>query len=207
MCKAHIISMSFGFDEEVNQDDAENDGLVSVAIHQAVTERREEILFFAAAGNEGANLKRVMFPARHDLVIPIYGTSANGVFLEHLNPRIRPDEPAIFGTLAEDIPCWDAIREDEVLHTGTSYATAIAAGLAGMLLEYVQLLEDKKHGGQAYRGPWRAHLCKRRGMLSLFQNIAEIPPDRRYYIHPIHFFRKHEKAREACIINALENSS
>ncbi|KAI4192240.1 MAG: hypothetical protein LQ350_008680 [Teloschistes chrysophthalmus] len=108
---------------------------VQQAIHQAALDRRERILLFAAAGNEGANLRHIMFPARHDLEIPVYGTDARGAFVEDLNPRIKRNGPAIFGTLAKDVPCAGLSDEAEVYASRTSFATAIATGLAGMLLE------------------------------------------------------------------------
>ena len=87
-----------------------------------------------------------MFPARLDLVIPVYGTDSNGTFLDELNPRMKPNEAAIFGTLAKDVPCvcrssTNEEAPNEVCSTGTSFATAIAAGFAAMILEYVQILE------------------------------------------------------------------
>jgi subtilisin family serine protease len=138
---ADVISMSFGFaDEEI----VEGKSPLKAAIHQAVLDRGDKVLFFAAAGNDGANQKKVMFPARHDLMIPIYGTSANGEFLDSLNPRIKLDESSIFGTLAQNLPCAGLSNEGEVSATGTSFATAIAAGLAAMILEYAQISEKKK---------------------------------------------------------------
>lgn len=191
--------MSFGFAKE-----EEVDGQLPLrkAIHQAHMDRSNKILFFSAAGNEGANLQKVMFPARHDLVIPVYGTDDKGAFLEGLNPRMKPDGPAIFGTLAKDVPCSSHVEGKEVHMTGTSFATGIAAGLAGTLLQYVQLLEERKQGNQHRL---RDQLSTRLGMIAMFQNIAEQPPDRRYYIHPMHFFQKNDEAKEASIIIAVDS--
>ncbi|KAI4088846.1 MAG: hypothetical protein L6R37_008141 [Teloschistes peruensis] len=201
-CKADIICMSFGFNEE---EIVANSKPVRQAIRQAALDRHERILLFAAAGNEGANLRHVMFPARHDLVIPIYGTDARGAFVEDLNPRIKRDGPAIFGTLAKDVPCAGLSDEAEVYASGTSFATAIAAGLAGMLLEYVQLLALKRRESDKEQHDWKAQLSTRRGMLAMFQQMAEQPPDRRYYLHPIHYFQQTEDARQASIVLAARS--
>lgn len=192
--------MCFGFADEQVQNPLRK------AIHLADVDRNEQILFFAAAGNEGANLKRVMFPARHELVIPVYGTDASGVFLEDLNPRIKPDGPAIFGTLAKDAPCSGQLEEGEVCVTGTSFATAIAAGLAGMILGYIQILANKTEDNNKGQHYWKARLSTRRGMLAMFQQIAEQPPDRHYYLHPIHFFGQNEDVREANIVIAANSA-
>lgn len=98
---------------------------VSEAIYNAIAHQKGEALFFAAAGNDGANLGREMFPASHRNVISVYGTDANGAFLESVNPPTQQD---VYGTLAEKIPCSGLSKEGEVFETGTSFATAIAAG-------------------------------------------------------------------------------
>ena len=199
------MSMSFGFTEEERVVDHNP---LRRAITQATFERKDKILFFASAGNEGANTRKVMFPARHELVIPIYGTDATGGFLEALNPRIKRDGPSIFGTLAQEVPCSTPHEEGEVFVTGKSFATAIAAGIAGMLLQYVQILEQKKmrNDAVAIALDWMDQLSTQRGMLALFQNMAEQPPDRRYYLDPVRFFQQPEEVREANIITAVDSS-
>ncbi|KAJ5208734.1 subtilisin-like protein [Penicillium cf. viridicatum] len=91
--EADIISMSFGF--------ADEQPCISDAIREAIYERKDSILFFAAASNYGAN-DREMFPAGHDSVISIRGTNANGDF-EDFNPPKSQDEVAVFGTLGLDV--------------------------------------------------------------------------------------------------------
>lgn len=194
--------MAFGFvDEEV----VAGQKPLRKAIYRATTDRDERILFVAAAGNDGANSKEIMFPARHGLVIPVYGTDATGAFLEDLNPRIKRDGPAIFGTLAKDVPCSGRDDETEMFATGTSFATAIVAGFAGMLLEYAHLLAlRKEETGEVPN--WRANLSTKGGMLAMFKQIAQDPPDRRYYLHPIHFLQQAEEYREAIVTVAAKNA-
>ncbi|KAJ5979050.1 hypothetical protein N7501_002392 [Penicillium viridicatum] len=119
--EADIISMSFGF--------ADEQACISDAIREAIYERKDSILFFAAASNYGAN-DREMFPARHDSVISIRGTDANGDF-EDFNPPKSQDEVAVFGTLGLDVPSAWANSDHDEYKSGTSTATAIAAGIAG----------------------------------------------------------------------------
>ncbi|TKX19363.1 serine-type endopeptidase-like protein 2 [Elsinoe australis] len=94
--------MSFGFDDESNE---QRSNPIRRAIYASKTAREtDNILYFAATGNDGANRGKVMFPAKHELVIPIYGTDARGVFLDSLHPTVRRDGSAVFGTLARDVP-------------------------------------------------------------------------------------------------------
>ena len=195
--------MSFGFTEEERVDGRYP---LTSSILQATSNREGKILLFAPAGNEGANIQKVMFPARHDLVVPIYGTDARGAFLDYLNPRMKRDSPYINGTLAEGVPCSGRHSEEgEVYVTGTSFATAIAAGLAATLLEYVQLLQNMSQISNREE-QWIARLSTKPGMLALFKNFAEQPWDGRCYLNPIHFFQQSEEAQLASIIKAVEHS-
>ncbi|KAJ5971397.1 subtilisin-like protein, partial [Penicillium vulpinum] len=102
-----IISMSFGFSDEQS--------CISDAIREALYRRRDSILFFAAASNDGAN-DREMFPARHDSVISIRGTNAYGDF-EYFNPPKHENEAAVFGTLGVDVlSAWANSDEEKLPH-------------------------------------------------------------------------------------------
>ncbi|KAJ5443340.1 subtilisin-like protein [Penicillium cf. griseofulvum] len=155
--EADIISMSFGF--------ADEQPCISDAIREAIYERKDSILFFAAASNFGAN-DREMFPARHDSVISIRGTNANGDFKD-FNPPRREDEAAVFGTLGLDVPSAWANSDEEVHKSGTSVATGIAAGIAGCLLEYISSHPPEK---PFYNSKYRA--WTRRGMLAIFRVLS-----------------------------------
>lgn len=149
--------MSFGF--------ADEQPCISDAIREAIYERKDSILFFAAASNYGAN-DREMFPARHDSVISIRGTNANGDF-EDFNPPKSQDEVVVFGTLGLDVPsAWPNSDYDEY-KSGTSIATAIAAGIAGCLLGYINSHPPEK---PFYNVKYRA--WTRRGMLAVFRVLS-----------------------------------
>lgn len=155
--EADIISMSFGF--------ADEQPCISDAIREAIYERKDSILFFAAASNYGAN-DREMFPARHDSVISIRGTNANGDF-EDFNPPKSQDEVAVFGTLGLDVPSAWANSDYDEYKSGTSIATAIAAGIAGCLLGYISSHPPEK---PFYNVKYRA--WTRRGMLAVFRVLS-----------------------------------
>ena len=195
--------MSFGFTEEERVDGGTP---LTNSIYQAKWNRGGKILLFAAAGNEGANIQNVMFPARHEDVISIYGTNARGVFLGDLNPPMEHDSCYIYGTLAKEVPCsGHHSDEGEVHETGTSFATAIAAGLAATLLENIQLLQNTGQVSNCEE-QYKARLCTKRGMLALFQDFAGHPRNGHCYLNPIHFFQKSEKAKLTSIDKAVELS-
>ncbi|KAE8326053.1 peptidase S8/S53 domain-containing protein [Aspergillus sergii] len=128
-----IISMSFGY--------AEDQPNISRAIRKAMYKRDGSILFFAAASNSGANDKE-MFPARHESVISMRATNANGDFSD-FNPPRSPNEGIVLGTLGVDVPSTGLSDSgEEVYKSGTSVATAVAVGIAGALLGYSNAKQD-----------------------------------------------------------------
>jgi hypothetical protein len=112
--------MSFGFTEEQLD--------IRTAITEAQFRKHEQILFFAAAANEGAN-EPEMYPARDDRVFAIRATDYQGHWWRS-NPPVNSDQRSSFMTLGQDLP--SVSRKESV--TGTSYATPIAAGFAAMIL-------------------------------------------------------------------------
>ncbi|GAT25255.1 hypothetical protein RIB2604_01902090 [Aspergillus luchuensis] len=155
--EADIISMSFGF--------ADEQPCISDAIREALYKRKDSILFFAAASNYGAN-DREMFPARHESVISIRGTNSNGLFAD-FNPPKHEDEPVDFGTLGIDVPSAWPNSDGEEYRSGTSVATAIAAGIAGSLLGYISSRPPEKPFYNAENRAWT-----RRGMNAIFRAIS-----------------------------------
>ncbi|PYH72818.1 S8 family peptidase [Aspergillus vadensis CBS 113365] len=155
--KADIISMSFGF--------ADEQPCISDAIREALYKRQDSVLFFAAASNYGAN-DREMFPARHESVISIRGTNSNGLFAD-FNPPKHEDEPVVFGTLGMDVPSAWPNSDGEEYRSGTSVATAIAAGIAGSLLGYISSRPPEKPFYNAKNRAWT-----RRGMNAIFRAIS-----------------------------------
>ena len=135
---ADIISMSFGYDEEVL---ISGSPVISNAISEALRVRNQRILFFAAAANEGGN-QMEMFPANHPHVIPIRGTDDKG-WLQRFNPPPGYADFNCFMTLGQDVPGAGLSRDGgmEVCKSGTSVSTPIAAGIAAMLLGYARLYE------------------------------------------------------------------
>jgi hypothetical protein len=128
--------MSFGLPKPV-EDYEVLEGAIQRA-HQA------HILMFAAASNNGANNGR-SFPARHQQVICIHSTDANGNRSRFSPTVITADNN--FATIGESIEsAWPeylsnpAANKASVAHkSGTSFATPIAAGIAAFLIQYARL--------------------------------------------------------------------
>ncbi|KAF5589875.1 serine threonine kinase, partial [Fusarium pseudocircinatum] len=126
--EVNIITMALGFKEYQPE--------IAKAITRA---RSKQILIFSAASNS-QNMESIYFPAKdHHHVFGIFSTNAGNRESRDFNPS--PDDRqyslAIFGEGVE-------IAEDKPLLSGTSYSTSIAAGLAGMLLDFSRQETDKK---------------------------------------------------------------
>ncbi|KAI9928487.1 hypothetical protein ASPWEDRAFT_50364 [Aspergillus wentii DTO 134E9] len=189
-CKADIISMSFGYVKDQPN--------ISKSIRKALYERDDSILFFAAASNYGANDKE-MFPARHESVISIRGTNTNGDF-EDFNPPRSHNEETVFGTLGLDVPS-SGLSDcmTEVYKSGTSIATAVAAGIAGTLLGYTS--SKPKESAYDYIN---MKMRTRHGMLAMFKALSSATLKERYlYLAPWKLMGKPDDVRWAIFVAAL----
>ncbi|WYZ37657.1 hypothetical protein EsH8_II_001163 [Colletotrichum jinshuiense] len=190
--KADIITMSFGFQDEV--------ACISRAITQAILDRQGNILFFAAASNSGGN-RREMFPASHEFVISIRETNSLGSFSD-TNPPVDQNGPAVFGTLGHKVSAaWLSTVDGEVLKSGSSVATAIAAGIAAMILTFVSVgMRDPTIQPRVeVEKVWTT-----RGMQAVLARMSQNMGNRSYFISPAGFFQGKDSKRawtaivEAC---------
>lgn len=188
--------MSFGFPEEpcVN-----GRTLISNAIHHAIQNRDGQVLFFAAAANDGGN-QREMFPARHDEVFSVRATDHQGTF-QDFNPPPNFWEAPVFGTLGKEVPgAWLNTQNYEVCKTGTSIATPIAAGTAATILGYVQLGLSSNRFDNVTR---MKKLWTKRGMYSAFMKLSRQMEEKCFYLYPQDFLREtEEQGRDALLMDA-----
>ncbi|KAJ9152004.1 thermostable alkaline protease precursor protein [Pleurostoma richardsiae] len=162
-----IISMSFGFEEAKLP--------IKKAIHRVLNERDDGVLLFAAASNSGANA-REMFPARHESVISIRATNARQDFADFNPPRAEHDG-IVFGTLGLNVPSASlGDQSGEEFKSGTSVATAVAVGIAGVALEYV-FRRPNMPGFEVLKGK----LGTRNGMMAMFKAMATRTMNEGYY--------------------------
>jgi subtilisin family serine protease len=173
--KVDIISMSFGWPTR----DFDDYDKLEAAIDHANTQR---VLMFAAASNSGGRQGR-SYPARSPNVICIHSTDTEGN-ASKFSPTASPDDMNL-ATVGESIKsAWPYyLRVEESNHlgvtykSGTSYATAVAAGIGAFLLHYARL-----------HLPEEAYILKRRDrMMALLKRVAQRgenyqPRDGYYYI-------------------------
>ncbi|KAF1962377.1 subtilisin-like protein [Byssothecium circinans] len=122
-----IISISAGFEE--------HSPALQDAVQRAAAANK---LVFAAAANYG-NLRPVAFPARHELfTICIFSTNTLDKGSD-FNPEWRADAHN-FALLGED---FRDRKYSEVRQSGTSMATAAAAGLAALIVDFSRHPDNK----------------------------------------------------------------
>lgn len=150
--------MSFGYRKDKPE--------IKKAILGGILSRSEEILYFAAAANFGVR-EPEMFPARFPSVISMRGSNANGYFPD-FNPPPRANEAIVYGTLGVDVP-GASIRPDgkPELKSGSSIATAVAAGMAAVLLEYATWKTHSSGDLEILR-----KLKTQQGMQAMFSSLA-----------------------------------
>ncbi|KAM0544220.1 hypothetical protein ACHAPJ_011909 [Fusarium lateritium] len=159
-CNAHIISMSFGFDEE--------DDLIETAIDNAIGSGK---LIIAAASNNGGRAERAR-PARRDGVMCIHATDGKGN-KGKMNPSPLPNKDN-FATLGVAVPLrW---KGGQAWKSGTSFAVPIAAGIAAGVLELAV------HKCKLTERKLRA-LCQKQGMEAMFREMAA-PRDDYDFVFP-----------------------
>ncbi|KAI3322337.1 hypothetical protein HD806DRAFT_122430 [Xylariaceae sp. AK1471] len=179
-CDAHIISMSFGFEDE--------DELIDEAVENAVEAGK---LVFAAASNNGGISGRAR-PARHEDVICIHASDGKGN-KGGMNPTPMSNKDN-FATLGVAVPSkW---KGTEVWKSGTSFATPIAAGFAANVLEFAN------HKCVNLRPGKQKLLRKKRGMQAIFRKMAE-ERDGYDFIHPVRLWQ--DKMTEQEVARVIED--
>ncbi|OJI80122.1 hypothetical protein ASPTUDRAFT_47142 [Aspergillus tubingensis CBS 134.48] len=186
-----IISLSLGFPNE--------DEIIRDAISEAIRIKKGNLLFFAAAANDGSN-RHEMFPASMESVISVRATNSAGGFVDEFDPPPVDDEGRLYGTLGHDIP-GHAVDETKPC-SGCSAATPIMAGIAALLLQYVQhRLSDRSASSENIRKQIRT----KRGMMQIFKAIAVSRGNQRHYVAPFEFFERDDEIRLAIIRVAIAN--
>ncbi|KAH6976792.1 peptidase S8/S53 domain-containing protein [Ilyonectria destructans] len=154
---ADIISMSWGYQKEIS--------VITNAIRDAFHHGK---ILLASASNTGSLSKEsVAFPANLRQVICINSTDGYGNPSE-FNPSPSPDRTlAVIGE-GLSVACPPKIGGELRVIRGTSAATAIAAGIATLILQYSR---ERANAGKAVEAPHRLSHCD--AMRKVFYGMAK----------------------------------
>ncbi|KAK2757465.1 hypothetical protein CKAH01_05722 [Colletotrichum kahawae] len=148
--KVEIISISAGFTTATDR--------LRTAIHEA---HATNIIVFAAASNWG-NTERVAYPARmKDHVLCMFATMGNLKSHRDINPEWRRNADN-FALLGHD----NELPGHSGHVSGTSAATALAAGMAGRILDFERYYMPQKK----QKNTWT--LSSKAGMSAVFRAMA-----------------------------------
>ncbi|OBS26151.1 hypothetical protein FPOA_00094 [Fusarium poae] len=205
-CSADIVTMSFGFDGEQYVD---GEPIVGNAILKALTETSQRTLFFSAAANEGGN-RNEMFPASNQNVMSIRGSDDRG-WACSFNPPPDYNAETCFMTLGVDVPgaslAGSKYKGGEVLKSGTSVATPIAAGIAAMLLGYAKIHEQALKRVLGPRDEVKLQKIRRiAGMSKLFGNMSTEMMEKWSYLNIDKFTDCTDDLRLSMIANAVREA-
>ena len=121
---------------------SQEDRTSNTKISEAIEKVEKKVLMFAPASNDGTNADRT-FPAKHRNVLCIYTSNGDGV-ISNRNPRPQVGD-LNFSALGEFVEAPHANQAVERF-SGTSVATAVAAGIAALVLEFTRqpLVKDQE---------------------------------------------------------------
>ena len=150
------------------------------------------MLFFAAASNYGGG-RHELFPAKHPQVFSIRATNTLGKHKD-FNPPLPEIGGAVVGTLGVGVPTKERTQK-ETGRTGTSVATAVTAGLAAIVVGYINI-----HGEGHLWDDLRTHDGFER---LLHHGLSTEPEARKRFITLERLYGKHwQRDFESCLNSA-----
>ncbi|PYH88555.1 subtilisin-like protein [Aspergillus ellipticus CBS 707.79] len=185
-----LFSLGFAVDDEDSEDDA---WLVQGAIMSAQLKRKNQLVCFGAAGDRGAS-QPALHPARCVDVLAIYATCADRQF-QPFNPVPYKGQGQCFGVVGVDLP--GVSGGSDVRLTGTSFAAALVAGTAAVLLEIARSATTSDNGYIFEK------LAVHWGMYEVLMALSTEVEDQRRYVDPRRFLRLDREARVTWLLDAL----
>jgi subtilisin family serine protease len=164
------------------------------SINHAIKSSR---LIFAAASNDGKNRRRT-FPANYPSVFGVYASDGMGA-VSAINPFSQEDDINIM-TLGIDVKVLERRRMDSngvstlirepKYRSGTSFATAIAAGIAGTILDIADRAKEIEE-------QTKEKLRDYGSMRKIFTELLPRDKDNHCYLTPWHLFGKSWEADQS----------
>lgn len=169
---ADIICMPFGFSELTSNLDC-----IQRAISHA---HHKQVILMAAAANHGG-LDDVAYPANQSEVICINSTDGEGN-KSHFNPSPEGHEPV--SVLGEAVPShWP--QTGAARKSGTSFAAPVAAGIAAVIMDYLNLRKGSWTEEQKF---YASKIKRRKGMVSVLQKNLSAKRDKFQFLRPWELF-------------------
>lgn len=165
----------------------------------------EGTVIFAAAGNSGGN-ERVAYPADQDEVICVGSSDGRGNKSSFTPMRTGSESNWRFITLGERvISAWPGTSPDESrIRSGTSYATPIAAAIAGAVLDFMIFkLWVENEGSHPRRLLRKFKLSSKKAMRMILSKMARRTPGGYYYIVPWKLFHNYSQNKSENIRQTL----
>ncbi|CAK1367861.1 unnamed protein product [Cercospora beticola] len=179
--EADVVSMSFGWPQE------RESRAISRAISNAISIRKDAILFYAAASNSGGD-QGEMFPATHEFVTAVRATTHEGEFVG-FNAPPNFGGADVIGTLGVDMP--GAFQESQATNEnleGTSFAAPVAAAISALVLDAAKMCDPIVELGSTNNMPRTVttldKLRTRHGMNKMFciEHMARKINERSWYL-------------------------
>jgi hypothetical protein len=187
------VSLSLGWEREPTVDNAP---VISNAISSALAHRDQKVLVFAAASNMGGS-KHELFPAKHPTVFSVRGANTKGKH-EDFNPSLPKHGENVFATLGVQVPARN-LGDSKPLYSpksGTSVATAIMAGLAAIIVGYINI-----HGTN---GSWDS-IRTFQGFQSLLYKLSTEPEERKRFVTLDNHSREDHRAILEAVLNIVSD--
>ncbi|KAI9692086.1 MAG: hypothetical protein M1820_009521 [Bogoriella megaspora] len=178
-----IITMSFGCRDRVD------------SIHDAITEAcQKKKLVFVAASNCGGN-DRIAWPARMDKVICVHATDGNGNSTGFTPNAVANDSNfAVPGSGIKSF--WpEELGGPTMRMNGTSCAAPIAAGIAAVVLDYVDRRKSRSSDWEKYNQVFD-RIRERQGMSQVLAEMVKkdtVPRSSYKYLEPWELLNAEDK--------------
>jgi subtilisin family serine protease len=189
-----IICLPFGFPRLVKELQCIQDAIAYAC--------SKKIILMAAAANSGG-LHNVAYPGNQDEVICVNSTDGEGNS-SHFNPS--PEGTNAISALGEAVPSqWYDLEHPFIpvaRKTGTSFAVPVAAGIAAIVLDYIDKRQISWDENKKYLA---SKIRTRKGMLAVMQTHLSVARQGFWFLRPWDLFEKDFEMIDQLLLATLRN--